>query len=154
MEIYEEVLVSLRQIIRATDLYSKKIKREYGLTSPQILLMKAISQSSDITIRQLSINTNMSQATATSILDRLEAKGVVARTRDTKDKRKVHATLTEQGLRILENAPQMIEKNFVDQFQNLDNWEQNLLLSSLQRVANMMNVPKEDKNSFMLFIED
>ncbi len=154
MEIYEEVLVSLRQIIRATDLYSKKIKREYGLTSPQILLMKAISQSSDITIRQLSINTNMSQATATSILDRLEAKDIVARTRDTKDKRKVHATLTEKGLRILENAPQMIEKNFVDQFQSLDTWEQNLLLSSLQRVANMMNAPKDDKNSFMLLIDD
>lgn len=154
MEIYEEVLVSLRQIIRATDLYSKKIKRECGLTSPQILLMKAISQSSDITIRQLSINTNMSQATATSILDRLEAKGVIARTRDTKDKRKVHATLTEQGLLILENAPQMIEKNFVEQFQNLDNWEQNLLLSSLQRVANIMNAPKEDKNAFMFLIDD
>ncbi|MCE0494917.1 MarR family winged helix-turn-helix transcriptional regulator [Vibrio salinus] len=154
MERYEEVLISLRQIIRATDLYSKKIKREYGLTSPQILLMKAILQSSDVTIRELSSNTNMSQATATSILDRLEAKGIVSRVRDTTDKRKVHATLTEKGLSILENAPQMMEKNFVNQFQNLDAWEQNLILSSLQRVANMMNAPADNKNSSILFIDE
>lgn len=153
METYEEVLVALRQIIRAIDLYSKKIKRKYDLTSPQILLMKAISQSGEVTIRQLALNTNMSQATATSILDRLEAKQLIVRVRDTKDKRKVHATLTEKGLTILDNAPKMMEQNFITQFQGLETWEQNLLLSSLQRVANMMNAPEVETNPLMFFLE-
>ncbi|MDC0611874.1 MarR family transcriptional regulator [Vibrio sp.] len=154
METHEEVLVSLRQIIRAIDLYSKKIKREYGLTSPQLLLMKAIHHSSNITIRQLSSNTNMSQATATSILDRLEARGFVVRERDTKDKRKVHAVLTEQGLAILNDAPQIMEQDFIDQFQNLESWEQNLILSSLQRLASMMNAPIDDKESLVLLLNE
>ncbi len=37
--------------------------------------MRAIRGSGEITIRQLSNNTNMSQATATTILDRLEKRG-------------------------------------------------------------------------------
>ncbi len=34
MDINEEVLVTLRQIIRATDLHSRYLAKEYGLTGP------------------------------------------------------------------------------------------------------------------------
>lgn len=83
MDIHEEVLVSMRQIIRAIDLHSKQLNKTFGLTSPQLLLMRAINTSPNVTIRQLSIATNMSQATATSILDRLEKRQLVVRTRGT-----------------------------------------------------------------------
>ncbi len=97
LDIHEEVLVSIRQIIRAIDLHSKKLNKDYGLTSPQLLLMRAIKAEPSMTIRQLSVTTNMSQATATSILDRLEKRELVIRERDTIDKRKVHAMLTARG---------------------------------------------------------
>ncbi|HBH89889.1 MAG TPA: transcriptional regulator, partial [Hyphomonadaceae bacterium] len=37
-----DVLIALRQITRAIDLHSKKMVREIGLTSPQLLVMKEI----------------------------------------------------------------------------------------------------------------
>ncbi len=97
MEKYEEVLVSIRQIIRAIDLHSKKLSKESGLTAPQLILMRAISELNNVTIKQLSSHTNMSQATATTILDRLERNQLVERRRSVEDKRKVHAVLTEKG---------------------------------------------------------
>lgn len=88
MEKHEEVLVALRQIIRAIDLHSKKLKKECGLTGPQLILMNTIKDMGDVTIRELSNSTNISQATATTIIDRLEAQEYVTRVRSQKDKRK------------------------------------------------------------------
>jgi hypothetical protein len=39
---HEEVLVTIRQIIRRIDLYSKKLEHVYGLTGPQLLLLKEL----------------------------------------------------------------------------------------------------------------
>ncbi|WP_068719035.1 MarR family winged helix-turn-helix transcriptional regulator [Vibrio tritonius] len=139
MELHEEVLISIRQIIRAIDLRSKKLNRDFGLTSPQLLLLRSVDESGKQTIRQLSKQANMSQATATSILDRLEARGLIVRTRDIVDKRKVHAKLTEQGKILLAQAPQLLHQDVIEQLESLAPWEQTLLLSSLQRLSQMMN---------------
>ena len=72
MEIHDKVLVALRQIIRAIDLHSKKLERESGLTGPQLLVMQTISQAESVTAGQIARDVNLSQATVTSILDRLE----------------------------------------------------------------------------------
>ncbi len=128
--------------------------KDYGLTSPQLLLMRAIKAGSNRTIRQLSHVTNMSQATATSILDRLEKRQLVRRERDTIDKRIVHATLTPCGERILARVPQLLQDDFVRQFRALDAWEQTLLLSSLQRLSQMMNAPEAEAASSLLLTFD
>ncbi len=144
MEKHEEVLVSLRQIIRAIDLHSKKLNKESGLTGPQLILMRSIKELGEVTIKELSKHTNMSPATATTILDRLERNGHVERIRSRADKRKVHAHLTEKGATLLQSAPMPLQESFINKFQNLDEWEQSLLLSSVQRIASMMNAESYD----------
>jgi len=141
METSDKVLAAIRQIIRALDLHSKKISKDFGLTSPQLLLMRTIESDDNVTIRQLSEKTNMSQATATSILDRLERRGRIVRMRNQQDKRKVHALLTESGQTILAGAPGILPAGFMKKFQSLEPWEQNLMLSSLQRLSSMINTP-------------
>lgn len=144
MDKHEEVLIALRQIIRAIDLHSRKLNKTSGLTGPQLVLMRAIRDSGEVTIRQLSNNTNMSQATATTILDRLEKRELVVRERSKLDKRKVHAYLTDKGKDVLANAPLPLQENFVNRFQELEDWEQSLLLSSVQRISAMMNAEHLD----------
>ncbi|MBV1840713.1 MULTISPECIES: MarR family winged helix-turn-helix transcriptional regulator [Photobacterium] len=144
MDKHEEVLIALRQIIRAIDLHSRKLNKLAGLTGPQLVLMRAIRDSGEVTIRQLSNNTNMSQATATTILDRLEKRGLVVRERSKLDKRKVHAYLTEAGKDLLSKAPLPLQEDFVTRFQQLEEWEQTLLLSSVQRISSMMNAEHLD----------
>ncbi|WP_305844095.1 MarR family winged helix-turn-helix transcriptional regulator [Photobacterium leiognathi] len=145
MDKHEEVLIALRQIIRAIDLHSRKLNKNAGLTGPQLVLMRAIKASGEeVTIRQLSNNTNMSQATATTILDRLEKRGLVVRKRSQLDKRKVHTHLTEKGNALLDKAPLPLQDSFISQYQELEDWEQSLLLSSVQRISTMMNAEHLD----------
>ncbi|CAJ1773287.1 hypothetical protein KOPIIPEJ_00224 [Aeromonas dhakensis] len=144
MEKHDEVLVALRQIIRAIDMHSKRLIKEAGLTSPQLLLLKGIDELGQISMRQLADHTNMSQATATTIMDRLESRRLVQRIRSETDKRKVHATLTDAGRALLAQAPTPLQERFIQRFQALETWEQTLLLSSLQRISTMMNADEID----------
>ncbi|ABM02466.1 transcriptional regulator, MarR family [Psychromonas ingrahamii 37] len=141
METSDKVLVALRQIMRAIDLHSKKMSKDFGLTSPQLMLMRTIQLDDNVTIGQLSEKNSMSQATATIILDRLENSGRVVRIRNQQDKRKVHARLTESGHKMLAEAPGILQPDFLEKFQSLELWEQSLILSSLQRLSSMMNAP-------------
>ncbi len=144
METYDQVLVSLRQIIRAIDLHSKRLERESGLTGPQLLVMQVINTYGEVTAGVIAREVSLSQATVTSIIDRLERKAFLLRERSASDKRKVLVSLTEEGGRALEKAPPLMQESFIKSFNKLENWEQSLILSSLQRVADMMNATDLD----------
>jgi DNA-binding MarR family transcriptional regulator len=73
------------------------------------------------------------------MLDRLTKNGYLTRLRDTKDKRKVHIQLEPKGLEILEKSPSVLQEDFVQSFSSLPDWEQTQILSSLQRIAQLMN---------------
>ena len=140
----EEVLIALRRVIRATDLHSKHQAKTTGLTAPQILLLQTIRDKGDATIGGLANQISLSQATVTSILDRLEKKELVYRERSTEDKRKVHAYLTELGTETLKEAPLPLQDQFTRQFGDLQKWEQTMIISSLQRIAQMMDAQHID----------
>ncbi|MFQ3324248.1 MAG: DNA-binding MarR family transcriptional regulator [Pseudomonadales bacterium] len=144
MSITDEVLVSLRRVIRATDLHSKYLAKTTGLTAPQILLLQTIRDKGQVTIGELANEISLSQATVTTILDRLEKKELVYRERSDQDKRKVHAHLTNLGIETLKVAPTPLQEHFVHQFSDLQNWEQMMIISSLQRVAHMMDAQHID----------
>lgn len=144
MEKYEELLVAIRQIIRAIDLRSKKLSKAVGITGPQLLVLQEVSALPGLTSKQVSDSINLSQATVTSILDRLESKELLVRKRDSEDRRKVSLYLTDIGIETLKDAPRAMEDTFIEKFENIEPWEQTLLLSSVQRVASMMNAGELD----------
>ncbi|MEJ2611760.1 MAG: MarR family transcriptional regulator [Candidatus Thiodiazotropha sp.] len=144
MDAHDQVLVSLRQIIRAIDLHSKNIERISGLTGPQLLIMQLIETHGEVTSGVIAKKVSLSQATVTSIIDRLERKSLLRRERSTNDKRKVLVTLTEEGSKALESAPTLLQESFIRSFNQLEDWEQSLILSSLQRVSGMMNASDLD----------
>ncbi len=144
MNNYEQVLVALRRVIRATDLHSKRLSKHAGLTAPQLLIMRTIRDLGQVTIGTIADKVSLSQATVTTILDRLEHRKLVYRVRSTTDKRKVHAHLTEDGAELLAQAPQPLQEDFIQKFQSLHEWEQSMIVASLQRVASMMDADSID----------
>ncbi|MEW6989939.1 MarR family winged helix-turn-helix transcriptional regulator [Colwelliaceae bacterium 6441] len=139
MEKYEELLISIRKVIRAIDLRSKQLNKLSGLTGPQLLIMQEIARVKGVTASQIAKQINLSAATVTNILDRLENRELIARVRSSEDKRRVSLFLTEQGSKSLIDAPQPLQEHFIQEFCSLEDWEQSLLLSSMQRIATMMD---------------
>ena len=144
LEIIDEVLVALRRVIRATDLHSKHLAKTTGLTAPQILLLHSIRDKGEVTIGELANQVSLSQATVTTILDRLEKRELIYRERSKQDKRKVHAYLTDAGINTLKEAPIPLQDQFTRQFNDLQQWEQTMIIASLQRIAYMMDAQHID----------
>ena len=144
MKKYEELLIALRQVIRAIDLYSKKLSKETGLTSPQLLVLKAVEDHDDAMVKEVAETINLSSATITSILDRLERRGLVTRTRSTMDKRKVGINLTVAGNEIIKDSPKPLQGHFIARFEAMEKWEQSQMLATMQKIVSMMDAQELD----------
>lgn len=68
-----------------------------GLTYPQYLVMVALWQEDDQSVRSIGEKMYLESSTLTPLLKRLEAAGLVSRKRDPKDERSVRVNLTEDG---------------------------------------------------------
>jgi hypothetical protein len=51
----------------------------------------------------------------------------------------VHAYLTDQARDMLKDAPVPLQERFAAQFDDLQEWEKTMIISSLQRIAQMMD---------------
>ncbi|WMS86889.1 MarR family winged helix-turn-helix transcriptional regulator [Pleionea litopenaei] len=144
MEKYEELLISLRRIIRSIDLHSKRLNKESGMTGPQLLVLQVIEKQDGVTAKDIADKVNLSQGTVTTILDRLESRALIRRERSQLDRRRVSLHLTEPAVDLLHKAPKPLQDHFIERFKHLEEWEQNLLLSSFSRVASMMDASDID----------
>ncbi|OGT26108.1 MAG: hypothetical protein A3I77_01820 [Gammaproteobacteria bacterium RIFCSPLOWO2_02_FULL_42_14] len=138
-DMVDEVLISLKRIIRAIDLHSKKLVTQYGITGPQALVLKRIIHYKKVPSGILARDVSLSHATVTSILDRLEKHNYIVRVPNLDDKRKVLIEPTEKAIKIFKNAPPLLQEEFISAFHKLDAWEQTLMLSTLQRIGTMMD---------------
>jgi DNA-binding MarR family transcriptional regulator len=136
--ITEEVLASIRKLIRASDVYSSKVRQLSGLTSAQLLLLRAIDNNPSASLGALAKQISLSQATTSTILKRLESAGFTYKTRSESDRRRSQVFLTEAGSEVLDRAPMPLDQEFLNRFQSLKPYEQSAIVSSLQRVAEMM----------------
>jgi DNA-binding MarR family transcriptional regulator len=142
---HNDLLVALRQITRAIDLNSKQLSKTTGMTAPQLLILQALHDEGGIgkpsNIARL---VHLSQATVTSIVDRLTRAKLVERKRNDDDRRSINIILTEAGSKKLRDAPEPLRDSLLKAFSALEQWEQTALISSVQRIALMMNAEKLD----------
>lgn len=138
MKDYDDILVSLRRITRAIDLHSRRLHKETGLTTSQLLVMEIIDRLEDPSPSMIAREIVLSQATVTTLLDRLEKSGHVLRTRSAADKRQVSVSLTPRGEEVVGNAPELLQAGFLREFRKLPDYQRNLLVASLQQIAHLM----------------
>lgn len=149
-DLSHEVLRTIRKIIRAVDIQSKKIFNHSGMTSPQLIALKEISNNPQTTTSQLANRISISQPTATAIIDKLVAKELVVRERDETDKRKWILNLTPKGQYALLHAPSLLQESFLNTFNRLPDWHQTSILANLQHVADMMHASKIDADPMLI----
>jgi len=138
----DAVLTELRRIIQSIDLHSRALVKRFGLTGPQLTVLKTLDGEGEVSVGELSKIVSLRQATVTGILERLEKRGLISRRRSDKDRRRVLVLTTEKADRLLNKAPSLLQDSFVEQFNNLDDWEQSMIKSALQRIVTMMDAKK------------
>jgi DNA-binding MarR family transcriptional regulator len=149
MKDYEELFIALRRITRAIDLHSKKLQRETGLTTSQLLVLEAVVKLDTSTPSNIAKEVQLSQATVTNLVDRLERHELVLRRKSTADKRAVEVHLTEKGRQMVELAPEPLQTGFLREYRKLERWEQHQLIASVQKIAVLMDAEDLDASPIL-----
>ncbi|OPZ16981.1 MAG: putative HTH-type transcriptional regulator YusO [candidate division BRC1 bacterium ADurb.BinA364] len=138
-KVSDNILISLRRIIRAVDLHSRQLVQKCGLTGPQLVVLRELDRVEQMPIGGIAKLANLSGATVTGIVDRLEKRQMAARVRGMSDRRQVFVQITDEGRKALRNSPPLLQERFGNALQSLESWEQAQLLASLERIARMMH---------------
>lgn len=128
----------LRQIVRTIDLDGRELSRHSGMTTPQLILLQTVANQGPSPVGRIAKAMNLTQATVTNIIDRLELKALVVRTRCQSDKRKVLISLTADGEQALARCPTPLQQQFIAAFEQLQGWEQSQMVATLERVSSLL----------------
>jgi len=137
-------LVALRRILRVTELNSRKLAHQSELTTSQLLVLQHVAQAGRALPTAIAKAVTLKQATVTVIINKLEDAALVSRHRDTDDRRRIWVELTPAGRVALDSSPDLLQHRFVRGFENLEEWEQSMIIAALERVATLLDAEQVD----------
>lgn len=137
-------LRALRRVLRATEIGSRRLANATGLTPSQWLVLREIASRDSATPSEIAQALQFSQATITTVVDRLQELGFVQRQRNERDKRQFILTTLPPGIAALADAPDLLQTTFTERFDCLPSWEQAMVLAAVERLAMLMDAEDID----------
>ncbi|MBS0262726.1 MAG: MarR family transcriptional regulator [Planctomycetes bacterium] len=140
----ERVIIALRRITRAVDIHSDFMQRNFGITGPQLTILRVIDRLEPLSAGDLAKSANFNRGTLSGVLDRLESRGFVKRHRAPPDRRTVTLKMTAAGKQVLAEAPYLLRNHFLDALNRMTPVEQSSLLQTLEQTACLMEADSPD----------
>jgi DNA-binding MarR family transcriptional regulator len=115
---------------------TKDLAARYGLTGPQLAVMKMLEPVGKLSLSELSWRIRARNSTVTGIIDRMEREGLVERQRSDEDRRVVHIVLTKKGQRLaseVEVEPVHIFRQVLGELSTRDAAELRRIMTRLAR---------------------
>ena len=137
---------SVRKIVRAVNLESKRIEKNFGISIPQLLTLKYLNESSEYrsTMRNLREVLSLNASTVTGIVSRLESKGYIARLPDPKDKRSTPIVLTSKGSALVKTTNVSLHERISKNLEATSDQEYQNILGSFETIINFLNIEDLD----------
>jgi DNA-binding MarR family transcriptional regulator len=130
-ELIRWIIWYVRRLVQAGDIYSKGLHKKYQVSQPQVSCILALDEYGAMPISKLAKYILVKPSTVTGIIDRLELKGLVIRTRNLADRRVVTIDLTDAGKVLAAEAPPPIPKEIVDSLKELSPQQVKNIVESL-----------------------
>ena len=134
----EEAVRAYVKLMRAARAVTAGIEHRLaarGLTTTQLGVLEALLHKGPLTHRELGRKVLTSAGNMTDVVDKLEARGLVARVRDTADRRQVRVELTDAGRIMIERVFPCHAADLARAMSGLDGRELRLLGDLLRRLG-------------------
>lgn len=135
------ILQKFRIIVSAAQKYSQRVEKQLGVTGAQLWIMKEIDVTPGLRVGEVAKKLAIHQTTASNLLDALEKKDMICKTRLATDQRIVNLTLTGKGQSLLHKAPEPVRGLLPEALSQLNQDDlarlgesMNVLLQSIQQV--------------------
>ncbi len=106
----DQLCFSLYAASRAVTAAYAPLLAPLGLTYPQYLVMLVLWETDGVSVKQIGERLALDSGTLTPLLKRLEAQGLVGRSRSEQDERVVEIRLTADGKKLKQRARSIPEK--------------------------------------------
>jgi DNA-binding MarR family transcriptional regulator len=135
------------EFLTAFEAFAQAVRRARGATAPdpdaltlsQYGLLQALADREHARVRELAAEAGVTPSTASRILDALERRSIVRRTRSREDRRGVTVTLTEQGRAALRAQGDWQRERQLAFYASLPSEEQALAPDLLIRLAALID---------------
>jgi MarR family 2-MHQ and catechol resistance regulon transcriptional repressor len=127
----------LAECLQGFERFSGESVRQCGLTHAQFDIIATLGNTAGMSIKELGDKTLITKGTLTGVIDRLEAKGLVARERSCDDKRSFFVRLTPAGEDTFKDAfPKVVEQGrlLFSSYQEADFEEMDRILRKLKQL--------------------
>ena len=133
-----EIFSCLRRIINAVDIYSSKMKDKTGLNVSQLSCLLVLENTGPLSLSKLSQHVFLSPSMITSIVDQLEKKELVVRTRKSSDRRVILIELTDKGKKVAQTAPPSFQEQLTTNLSHLKEEEKKTLFDNLNKLLSII----------------
>jgi len=137
------IIDDIRRIFYVLAEQSRKAEHETGLTGSQLWVIRILDGTSPMKVTDLARRMYLHPATMVGLLDRLEAKGLVQRTRSDTDRRVVHVTITDQGLTMVRNSPEVAQGMIVKGLEPLAEKKVKVVSDGLEQIVKILGVQED-----------
>lgn len=134
----EQALISLRRILKAVEAHARSLARDTSLTPSQLVVLKELAAKGAAQPGELARAAGLKQATISILLDRLQARGLIRRTRGAADRRTVQVQITPEGRAMFAGAPDLLQAEFGARFARLPDWEKAYINAALTRLVALL----------------
>jgi DNA-binding MarR family transcriptional regulator len=136
----KRIILLIRRLMQAGELYTKELNKKYQVSAPQLHCLLALYEMGPMPLSQIARQILVNSSTVTGIIDRLEQKSLVSRVRNSPDRRVINIQLTEAGEKLAENAPPPVQERMLTGLKNLPEDEIEQIVACLSKLTQMLEV--------------
>lgn len=145
-----DIVTAVRKLCRAVLLDADRMSRPYGLTGAQSDVLRVLHGQGPLSSAHLSRTLSVTPSNITLIIDNLEKKGLVNRTRQHNDRRIVLIELTARGAALGASLPDPVESKLTAWLSDLDPRQVADLQEAVMQILKIINetpltTPNADK---------
>ncbi len=135
----KEIIFAIRRLMQAGELYTKELNKKYQISAPQLNCLVTLYENGPLPPSRIANHIMVKSSTITGIVDRLEQKGLVARFRNSPDRRVITIELTDAGKKLAEHAPPPIQQKIVDGLKRLSADEIMQIVLGLTKLTDLLD---------------
>ncbi len=133
---------AIRRIVQLLRESGRAVESELGISGAQLFVLQKLRDEGSATVGELAAKTLTHQSSVSTVLAKLEARGLVQRKPAPEDRRVVRVHLTPAGSRLVDRAPDPAQLRLIEAVQALPAGEQRTLAELLERMLEGMGLPR------------
>ncbi len=135
----QRAIYLIRKLMQSGAFYTKELNKKFNISAPQVACLLALYENGPVSLSFIAKQIMVKSSTLTGIIDRMEQKGLVTRTRNSTDRRVITIELTDAGQALAANAPPPIQLKIVQGLKRIDEEEREQIVQSLKKLAEMID---------------